>query len=70
MSEIIIGTSVTSTVIGITISALLTLAIYSFLYKDNVFYKAAEYIFVGASAGYLLSVQYNNVMYPNVFIPL
>jgi len=70
MSDITVGNSTLSIFIGINISAILTLAIYSFLYKDNFFYKAAEYMFVGTSAGYLLSVAYNNVMYPNVFVPL
>ena len=31
-------------------SALLTLMIFSFLYKDNPFYKFAEPLFVGVSA--------------------
>ncbi|MEZ5358619.1 MAG: hypothetical protein R3F48_07270 [Candidatus Zixiibacteriota bacterium] len=37
---------------GIWLGAVLTLGIISFLYKDNIFYKAAEAIFVGISAGY------------------
>lgn len=38
--------------IGIWVSALLTLGILSFLYKDNPFYKFAEAVFLGISAGY------------------
>ena len=38
--------------IGIWIAALLTLGIFSFLYKDNPVYKICESIFVGVSAGY------------------
>lgn len=38
--------------IGIWIGAILTLGILSFLYKDNPFYKMAEAIFLGISAGY------------------
>jgi len=34
------------------IAAGLTLAIFSFLYKDNPFYKLAEHIYVGSSAAY------------------
>ena len=41
-----------STEIGTWIAALLTLGIFSFLYKDNPVYKACESIFVGVSAGY------------------
>ena len=36
----------------ITMAAFLTLAILSFLYKDNPFYKFAEHLFVGVSAAY------------------
>lgn len=38
--------------IGIWVAALLTLGIFSFLYKDNPVYKICESIFVGVSAGY------------------
>ncbi|MFQ5499909.1 MAG: hypothetical protein ACE5FH_09570 [Candidatus Zixiibacteriota bacterium] len=38
--------------ISIWIAALLTLGIYSFLYKDNPVYKFCEAVFVGCSAGY------------------
>ncbi|MFH1313076.1 MAG: hypothetical protein ABIJ00_07575 [Candidatus Eisenbacteria bacterium] len=52
------------------IAGLLTLAIYSFLYKDNPFYKVAEYIFVGLSAGYWAVFLWWNYAYPNLFVPL
>jgi hypothetical protein len=38
--------------IGTWLAGFLTLAIFSFLYKDNPFYKLAEHIYVGVSAGY------------------
>ena len=38
-------------IFGAWVAAFLTLAIFSFLYKDNPFYKIAEHIFVGISAG-------------------
>ncbi|MEO0184190.1 MAG: hypothetical protein ABIL22_04015 [candidate division WOR-3 bacterium] len=56
--------------IGIWIAALLTLAIYSFLYKDNPFYKIAENIFVGVSAGYWAVVLWYDFAWPNLFEPL
>ncbi len=34
------------------IAAFLTLAIFSFLYKDNPFYKIAEHIYVGSAAAF------------------
>jgi hypothetical protein len=52
------------------IAAVMTLAIYSFLYKDNPFYKIAEYIFVGLSAGYWASYMFWNYAKPNLFDPL
>jgi len=39
---------------GVWLAAFLTLAIMSFLYKDNVVYKLAEYLYVGVSAGFWL----------------
>ncbi|HID93205.1 MAG TPA: hypothetical protein EYP60_03815 [bacterium (Candidatus Stahlbacteria)] len=57
-------------VLGIWIAALLTLCILSFLYKDNPFYKFAEHLFVGISAGYWLSRYYRNIFIPNLWIPL
>ena len=52
------------------VAAFLTLCVFSFLYKDNPFYRFAEHLFVGAAAGYLLAVQYQEVLLPNVFHPL
>jgi hypothetical protein len=48
---------------GIWIAALLTLGIFSFLYKDNPVYKATEAIFVGVSAGYWAVVYYFDNIY-------
>jgi hypothetical protein len=59
-----------STEIGVWIAALLTLAIYSFLYKDNPFYKVAENIFVGVSAGYWAVILWFNYAWPNLFEPV
>lgn len=42
------------TIIGTWLAGFLTLAILSFLYKDNPFYKLAEHLYVGVSAGYWL----------------
>jgi hypothetical protein len=55
--------------IGLWIAALLTLAIYSFLYKDNPFYKTAEHIFIGVSAGYWTIYLWFNYAWPNLFEP-
>jgi len=52
------------------ISSLLTLFIFSFIFKDNPFYRFAEHLFVGTSAGYFIALQYHNVVYPNLIVPL
>ncbi|MFC1525004.1 hypothetical protein ACFL5I_01305 [Planctomycetota bacterium] len=52
------------------IAAILTLFVYSFLYKDNPLYKFAEHLMVGTSMGYLIAIYWNNQFVPNVFDPL
>ncbi len=41
-----------TTIIGIWVAATLTIAILSFLYRDNPLYKFAEHLYVGVSAAY------------------
>ncbi len=52
--------------LGIWISAFFTLAIFSFLYKDNPFYKIAEASVVGISAAYWMVVGFWDVIVPNL----
>jgi hypothetical protein len=61
---------VSTTVLGNWVAALLTLSIFSFLYKDNPVYKFAEHIFIGISAGYFVALEYWNVFIPNLWNPL
>jgi hypothetical protein len=56
-----------SRTIGIWVAAALTLAIFSFLYRDNAFYKVAESVLVGVSAAYWMVVAYWDVLIPNLF---
>ena len=58
------------TVIGIWIAIALTLCIYSFLYKDNPFFRFAEHLFVGVSAGYLLAITFHTNFLPYIYNPL
>ncbi|MCS7303535.1 MAG: hypothetical protein NZ602_00295 [Thermoguttaceae bacterium] len=53
--------------IGVWVAALLTLAIFSFLYKDNPLYKLAEALFVGVSAAYWMVVAFWTTLVPNLF---
>jgi hypothetical protein len=56
--------------IGVWIGALLTLMIFSFLYKDNPFYKFAEHLFVGVSAAYWMTVAFWTTLIPNMIARL
>jgi hypothetical protein len=52
----------------IWIAALLTLCIFSFLYRDNIFYRFAEHLLVGLSTGYFFLVLVYQVFYPKVIV--
>ena len=52
------------------VAALLTLCIFSFLYKDNQFYKFAEALFIGVSMGYAIPLVYENAFIPFVYRPI
>lgn len=43
-------------VLGAWLSAAMVVWIYSFAYRDNLFYKLAEHMFVGAAAGYSIAL--------------
>ncbi len=59
-----------TTILGAWIAAALTLFIFSFLYKDNLFYKFAEHLFVGVSAGYGVVAGVRRVIIPNMVEPV
>lgn len=50
-----------------TFAVFITLATFSFLYKDNPFYKFAEHLVVGVSAGYFVIILWHNGLVPNLF---
>ena len=52
--------------IGLWLAAFFTLAIFSFLYRDNPFYKFAESVVVGVSAGYWMVVGFWDTIVPNL----
>ncbi|MBD3234141.1 MAG: hypothetical protein GF315_10510 [candidate division Zixibacteria bacterium] len=56
--------------IWVWVGALLTLSIFSFLYKDNPFYKFAEHLFVGVSAAYWMCMGIWGTLVPNLFAKL
>jgi len=52
------------------VAAFLTLSIYSFLYRDNPFYKFAEHLVVGVSVGYIFTINWFQGLHPYLFDPL
>ena len=56
--------------VQVWIGALLTLMIFSFLYRDNPFYKFAEHLFVGVSAAYWMVQGFWQQIMPNLFAKL
>ena len=52
------------------IAGLLTLAVLSFLYRDNPLYKMAESLLIGLSIGYFLVITWNNTLVVSLFTPL
>lgn len=56
--------------IGIWIAALLTLGIFSFLVRDNPFYKVVESILIGVSAAYWMLVAFWSTLVPDLFAKL
>ena len=53
-----------------TVAAFLTLSTFSFLYKDNPFYKFAEHLVVGVSAGYFTMILIVTSLWPKLVDPL
>ena len=54
-------------ILGAWLVVLLSLCIFSYLYNDNPFYKAAEHLFIGVSAGYWASLFFWTQIQPNLF---
>lgn len=52
------------------IAAILTLAIFSFLYRENPFYRAAEHLFVGVANGYAITFYWHRILVPYLFSPV
>src|SRR5262245_25663898 len=62
------GTTIsTSRTLGVWLGAFFTLCIFSFLYRDNPFYKLAEALLIGISAAYWMVVSLWEVLVPNLF---
>lgn len=55
---------------GTIVAAVLTLAIFSFLYRENPFFRFAEHLLVGLSAGYFTVISVQGTLVPKVLEPL
>jgi len=56
--------------ISTIIAGVLTLAILTFLYRDNPIYKMAESLLIGVSIGYTLVIVWSNTLMAILFTPL
>lgn len=56
--------------VGMWVAAVLTLAIFSLLYKDNPFYRFAEHLLVGVSAGYYVVHYFYSSVIRKFYVPV
>lgn len=56
-----------STDLWVWIAAILTLAIFSFLYKENPLYRFAEHLYVGIANGYAITFYWHRILVPSLF---
>ena len=59
-----------SVLIGAWVAAGLTLFMFSFLYKDNPFFRFGEHLYVGVSMGYTIVRIYYDVMVKSLYVPV
>ncbi|MBI4576641.1 MAG: hypothetical protein HY722_10305 [Planctomycetes bacterium] len=52
------------------VAAGLTLSMFSFLYRDNPFFKLGEHLYVGVTVGYMLTVTWFEYLHPKLWLPL
>jgi len=50
--------------------AFLTLALFSFMYRDNPIYKVAEHIFAGLTAGYQVGLIWHTIILQRLWDPM
>ncbi|MRR10290.1 hypothetical protein EG831_09515 [bacterium] len=54
----------------IWLAAILSLFIFSYLYKENPFFRFAEHLFTGLTVGYMIPITYVNYVQPYLLQPL
>lgn len=56
--------------VGTWLAVVLTLIVFSYLLGDNVLYRWAEHLFVGAALGYAGVVTFHHILVPRLLNPL
>lgn len=59
-----------SELLSMLVSFFVTILILSYLIGDNPLFRAAVYVFVGVSAGYVASVAWHQVLWPSLIQPV
>lgn len=54
----------------IFVAGISTLAIYSFLYRENPFYRFFEHIYIGIAAGWGIIATFRMFLWPEILKPL
>ena len=52
------------------VAFLLTIFVFSYLIGDQILFRVAVYVFIGASAGYVASVAWHQVLVPHLVTPI
>jgi hypothetical protein len=55
--------------VGVWVAAVLSLCVFSFLFRDNFLYRLTEAIFVGGSVGIGIVLTFWNGFYPKLVVP-
>jgi len=61
---------ISSELLSAVVSFIITVLILSYLFGDNPLFRAAVYIFVGVSAGYVAAIAFRQVILPQVIQPI
>lgn len=57
-------------IIGTAVAAVLTLLVFSYLLGDNALFRLAIFLFIGVSAGYAGAVAVEEIIYPQLILPV
>jgi len=57
-------------IVTVLIGGLATLAIFSFLIKENPFYRFFEHVYIGIAAGFGVILTFKNFLWPRILSPM